>query len=212
MSSPDRQFLQPSSSQRQFVDTVNSSWHADANRNMESAALAAVDWGGQHECQIRDFESELASALSNSRAVHNLLVDALDTIENNRKRVDRALVQHIPHIYRELDLSMESLGTLQDRLPEIRAQVRAIKGAYVSGQEKAAKLVDELEWKHAPIQDKLLRIVFSRAQYVSSRDAALLRLAFTLFLVVLLWQLYGAFDGAYRAYRHRLVWGDKLIS
>ncbi|KAI5120382.1 hypothetical protein M0805_006904 [Coniferiporia weirii] len=219
MSSPASHQLQsspspPSSSRRRVSDLAVAAddWRADANRNLESVARAAVDWGVQHEGRIRDLETELAGALSNSRAVHNTLVEALSNIEGSRKRVDRALVQHIPHIYRELDLSMESLSKLQDRLPEIRAQVRAIRSAYDSGQSKAQLLVSDLKWKHMAPQDKLLRIVSSRDVPVSSREAALLRVAFALFLLVLTWQIGGALDGAYRAYRHRLVWGDKLIS
>ncbi|KAH8108351.1 hypothetical protein DFH11DRAFT_1691591 [Phellopilus nigrolimitatus] len=164
------------------------------------------------ESTKRAADAELAGALSNSRAVHSLLVEALGSIEGNRQRVDRALVRHIPHIYRELSDSLESLGMLQTRLPEIREQVRAIRSAYDSGRLKAQDLVTELEWKHAPAQDKLLRIVFTRAAPVAAREVALLRLVFALLFVFLAWQLVGAVDGAYRAYRHRLVWGDKLIS
>ena len=70
----------------------------------------------------------------------------------------------------------------------------------------------ELEWKHTPAQDRLLRIVFTRGTPVSARVALLLRLIFALSFLLLAWQLASALDGAYRAYRTRLVWGDKLIS
>ena len=47
---------------------------------------------------------------------------------------------------------------------------------------------------------------------VRRREVWLARVVLVVCLVVLVWQLMGALDGAYRAYRHRLVWGDKLIS
>ena len=61
-------------------------------------------------------------------------------IKGNRQRVDRALVTHIPHIYKELRESMESLVDLQDRLPLIRSQVNAIRAAYESGRVKVSHL------------------------------------------------------------------------
>ncbi|EJD07693.1 uncharacterized protein FOMMEDRAFT_73016, partial [Fomitiporia mediterranea MF3/22] len=164
--------------------------------------------------------AELASALSNSRAVHHLLVEALGSIESNRQRVDRALTQHIPHIYTELNNSMLSLQTLQSRLPELRSQIHAIRSAYDSGRSKAQTLQHELEWKRAPIQEKLLRVALARPGDeegmkkipVKRSEVVLVRIVLVICMLVICWQLGGALDGAYRAYRHRLVWGDKLIS
>ncbi|OCB87808.1 hypothetical protein A7U60_g5132 [Sanghuangporus baumii] len=188
----------------------------EANRKLESTAQASVNWGVRHERQIQEFEAELASALSNSRAVHNLLVEALGSIELNRQRVDRALLQHIPHIYRELNGSMVSLSSLQDRLPELRSHVRTIRAAYDSGRNKAQVLTSELEWKRMPVQDKIWRVAFARGEKegvpVRRRDVWLTRMVLVVLALLLCWQLASALDGAYRAYRHRLVWGDKLIS
>lgn len=187
-------------------------WRTETNRKLEFAAQAAVEWGLQHECQIKELEAKLANDLSNSRAIHSLLVDALGSLEGNRQRVDRALTTHIPHIFEELRESMESLVDLQDRLPQIRQQVRTIRDVYDSGRGKAKELVSELEWKHLSFQERCYRIVFTRSAPVSSLEIALFRLAFVLIFVLFAWHLAGVADGAYRAYRHRLVWGDKLIS
>jgi len=185
---------------------------SEANRKLEFAAQAAVEWGLQHEYQIKELEAKLANDLSNSRAIHNLLDEALGSLDGHKQRLDRALSTHIPHIYRELKESMENLVDLQDRLPQIRAQVRTIREVYDSGRTKSQNLVHELEWKHSSFQDKCYRIIFTRSAPVSSLEVALFRLAFCLIFVLFAWQLGGALDGAYRAYRHRLVWGDKLIS
>ena len=47
---------------------------------------------------------------------------------------------------------------------------------------------------------------------VKAGEAALVRILALVCLVVLFWQIGSAAEGAYRAYRYRLVWGDKLIS
>jgi len=112
----------------------------------------------------------------------------------------------------ELKDSMESLVDLQDRLPQIRTQVKTIRDVYDSGRSKAQALIPELEWKHASFQDKCYRIIFTRSSPVSSTEVALFRLSFCLIFVLFAWQASSALDGAYRAYQHRLVWGDKLIS
>lgn len=107
---------------------------------------------------------------------------------------------------------MESLIDLQDRLPKIRSQVKTIREVYDTGRDKANILLTDLEWKQSSFQDKCYRIIFTRTAPVSSLEIALFRLAFCLVFVLFTWQLGGALDGAYRAHRHRLVWGDKLIS
>jgi len=179
---------------------------------LEYAAQAAVEWGVKHEYQIKELEAKLANDLSNSRAIHSLLVEAMGSLNDNRQRVDRALNTHIPHIYEELKESMESLIDLQDRLPKIRSQVKTIREVYDTGRDKANILLTDLEWKQSSFQDKCYRIIFTRTAPVSSLEIALFRLAFCLVFVLFTWQLGGALDGAYRAHRHRLVWGDKLIS
>jgi len=199
---------QPSSSQAQEPDNLQ----ADVNRKLEAAAQAAVEWGQQHEFQIKELEAKLANDLSNSRAIHNLLVEALASLEGNCQRVNRALSHHIRHINNELKESMENLVDLQDRLPQVRAQVRTIREVYDAGRGKSQDLVADLEWKNASFQEKCYRIIFTRTSPVSSLEIAVFRLAFCLTFVVFAWQLGSALDGAYRAYRHRLVWGDKLIS
>ncbi|PAV19664.1 hypothetical protein PNOK_0459800 [Pyrrhoderma noxium] len=158
-------------------------WRAEANRRLESTAQAALNWGNQHEYQIRDLETELENALSNSRAVHNLLSEALDNIESNRQRVDRSLTTHIPSIYRSLSLCISSLAALQSRLPELQQQVRAVARAYDAGRNKAQALARELEWHRTPTHDKFLRVVLPHsgkgsvdAPPVKAGEAALVRI------------------------------------
>lgn len=126
---------------------------------------------------------------------------------------------------------MDSLTDLQDRLPQVRKQVKTICSVYDSGrnavgrigfaltldiadwhERQAQDLLTDLEWKHTSFQDKCYRIIFTRTSPVSSLEITLFRLAFLLVFVVFAWQLGGVLDGAYRAYQHRLVWGDKIIS
>ena len=122
---------------------------------------------------------------------------------------------------------MVSLSALQERLPELRAHVRAIRAAYDSGRAKAQVLTSELEWKRMPIQDKVWRVALLGGNGsvkgngeggvgvvvpVRRRDVWLVRMVLLVIAAVLCWQLASALDGAVRAYRHRLVWGDKLIS
>ena len=84
--------------------------------------------------------------------------------------------------------------------------------AYFLCDKQAGQLVTELEWKQSSFQDKCYRIVFTRSAPVSNTEVALFRLSFCILFVLFAFQLGGAMDGALRAYRHRLVWGDKLIS
>jgi len=175
-------------------------------------ALAAVEWGLQHEYQIKELEAKLANDLSNSRAIHNLIVEALANLEGNTQRVSRALTRHIPHIHSELHGALDRLAELEARFPLVREQVRAVQRAYEQGRSKAQTLTADLEWTHAPLTERLHRKLFTRSAPVSTLEAVLTRLAFLVVLILCAWQLAGALDGAYRAYRHRLVWGDKLIS
>lgn len=47
---------------------------------LEYAAQAAVEWGVKHEYQIKELEAKLANDLSNSRAIHSLLVEAMGSL------------------------------------------------------------------------------------------------------------------------------------
>ncbi|TDL23607.1 hypothetical protein BD410DRAFT_142397 [Rickenella mellea] len=187
-------------------------WQAEANKRLESAVQEALQRAKQDESHIKALESKLANDLSNSRSIHHLLADSLGKLETNRQLVDRALVDHIPHIYQDLHDSMESLLALEERLPERRAQVQTIRTVYDSGRITARELTTQLEWRQASLQDKARRVIFTRTAPVSAAEVAAARLAFCLIFILFVWQFGTAMDGAYRAYRHRLVWGDKLMS
>lgn len=149
--------------------------------------------------------------------------------QGNTQRVNRALTRHIPHIHSELRGAIDRLAELEARFPLVREQVLAVRRAYEQGRTKvppffrllkqkltletqAQSLTADLEWTHAPLTERLHRKLFTRSAPVSTLEAVLTRMAFLVVLVLCAWQLAGALDGAYRAYRHRLVWGDKLIS
>ena len=194
-----------------------------------------------------NLQAKLANDLSNSRAIHNLIVEALVNLEvrticylpltpvssglppsfykffleklttikhaqSNTQRVDRALTRHIPHIHSELQSSLSHLLALESRFPVLRTQVNAVRSAYDKGRETARALQSDLEWTHAPLAARLHRTLFTRRAPVSALETALTRLVFLLVVLLCAWQVGSVLEGAYRAYRHRLVWGDKLIS
>ncbi|KAF9454328.1 hypothetical protein P691DRAFT_809885 [Macrolepiota fuliginosa MF-IS2] len=165
-----------------------------------------------YENQMRDLEARLSHHLGDFRKVDSDLQQALHTIQLNSKRADRALATQVPRIENELDESMEALTKLGVELPVIRSQVNSIADVYLSGHETAKILVSELEWLNTDFYERWRRIIFTSTTPVSWRWKAITRTVFVISLVICFWLFWITTAGAYRAHRHRLVWGDKLMS
>lgn len=158
----------------------------------------------------------------------------------NSKRADRALNVQLPRIEDDLDDSMETLTKLGEELPVIRSQVNSIADVYLSGHEtvslsllpfcqcmtdrlaavpdspfvhpQAKILVSELDWLNTDFYERWRRIIFTSTSPVSWQWKAIMRSLFVISFMVCFWLFWIAIAGAYRAHRHRLVWGDKLMS
>ncbi len=77
---------------------------------------------------------------------------------------------------------------------------------------QAKELTADLEWRQSSITDKGRRILLTRTAPISAFEIAIIRTIVYISFLVFAWRFGVALEGAYRAYRHRLVWGDKLLS
>ncbi|KII87374.1 hypothetical protein PLICRDRAFT_43006 [Plicaturopsis crispa FD-325 SS-3] len=179
---------------------------------LDEAIKRASGRAMQYEYQMKDLESKLAENLSNFRAIDSLLQEAFLGLQSNSQRAERALNIHVPHIYKELDQSNEALTDLADRLPTIRTQVAHIHTLYDSGRAKAQHLVSELEWLNTDFYERWRAVIFTTTSPVSWRWKAFMRFLFLLSFLACTWMAWIVLRGAYRAHRHRLVWGERLMS
>ncbi len=158
-----------------------------------------------------------------------------DHFQVNSKRADRALEVQVPRIGNELDESLEALTQLGDELPVIKSEVNSIADVYLSGHDivsvlvfintnlvmtlnnlrlnvQAKNLVSELEWLNTDFYERWRRVIFTSTSPVSWQWKAIMRSLFVISFMICFWLFWIAVAGAYRAHRHRLVWGDKLMS
>ncbi|TFK29710.1 hypothetical protein FA15DRAFT_287284 [Coprinopsis marcescibilis] len=165
-----------------------------------------------HESEMKDLESRLSENLSNFRAIDSLLGEAYNGLQRNTKRADRALQQQVPRMIDELEESQKVLNELTGTLPAVHTQVEGIRELYDSGREKARDLVVDLTWLNTEFYERWRLIVFTSSSPVSWRLKALMRTLFVVSFLLCFWISWIALGGAYRAHKHRLVWGEKLMS
>lgn len=178
---------------------------------LERALKNVSKQASQYEHEMKDLESRLSENLSNFRAIDSLLGEAFDGLQRNTKRANRALQQQVPRIIEQLETSSEILDELTDTLPVIQAQVRGIHEIYDSGQDKAKDLVEDLTWLNTEFYERWRQIIFTSSSPVPQRTKVIMRTLFAISFVLCCWLSWTALGGAYRAHRHRLVWGDKLM-
>lgn len=165
----------------------------------------------RYEQDMHDFESRLAINLSNSRAISTLLHEAQSALKHYQQRAD-SVESTLPHTEQSLSEDISSLEHLDEHLPRIEEELVSIRHVYDRGQDKAVGLIAELEWLNTPLTARLRRIIFTASAPVSPRTKALLRILFMLVFCMGVWIAWIALEGAVRAHRQRLVWGERLLS
>jgi hypothetical protein len=165
----------------------------------------------KRECQMRNLEAALSENLSNFRAIDSLMQEAFTGVQKTIKRADRALTVQVPQINQELRDSMEVLDDLAEILPTIRDQVESIQCFYDKGKQKAERLETDLIWLNKDFYERWRCIIFDESP-VSWRWKAIMRSLFAASFLICSWLFWLVLAGAYKAHRHRLVWGDRLMS
>ncbi|KDR80723.1 hypothetical protein GALMADRAFT_241142 [Galerina marginata CBS 339.88] len=166
----------------------------------------------RNEHLMKDIESRLTEDLSNFRAIDSLISDVYSGLQRNSQRADASLNHQVPQIKKELEISMDTLNDLAENLPSTNTQVSDIRHVYDSGRFKAEILVSDLMWLNTEFYERWRSIIFTSSSPVSWRWKIYLRTLFVISFIVCSWLFWIALSGAYRAHRHRLVWGEKLIS
>ncbi|PPQ91869.1 hypothetical protein CVT25_000744 [Psilocybe cyanescens] len=161
---------------------------------------------------MKDLESRLIEDLSNFRAIDSLVNDVYTDLQRNHLRAQSSLDQQVPQIRKELEDAMNTLSDLGETLPIIDSEVSDIREVYDSGRVKAQALVSDLTWLNTEFYERWRSIIFTSSSPVSWRWKIYLRTLFVFSFVVCSWLFWIALTGAYRAHRHRLVWGEKLMS
>ncbi|KIY49984.1 hypothetical protein FISHEDRAFT_57872 [Fistulina hepatica ATCC 64428] len=179
---------------------------------LEQALRKASKQATQYEQQMKDLEGKLSESLSNFRAIDSQLQEAFVGIRRNTRRATRAMNSQVPHIAQELDESMKDLVELAETLPVIRTRVHDIKAVYDSGRKKAQALVQDLTWLNTEFYERWRAIVFTARSPVSWRWKVIMRTLFVVSFVMCIWLVWIALAGTYRAYRQRLLWGERLMS
>ncbi|KAI0073503.1 hypothetical protein K474DRAFT_1686172 [Panus rudis PR-1116 ss-1] len=180
--------------------------------HFESLCESASRRSAQYETGIKNLESKLATDLSNSRAIDTILREVIQKLQNTQRRSKYALNSTIPHLLRSLADDSKALNELEQHLPEVLHQVRDIRHIYDRGRDKARDLASSLEWLNTPIPLRLRAIIFTRDAPVSAKLKALIRFLFALVFLTCVWITWITLRGAVRAHRHRLVWGERLMS
>jgi len=165
----------------------------------------------KRERQMRDLEATLSENLSNFRAIDGIMLEAFTGVQKSIKRADRALTAQVPQTNQELRDSMEVLDDLAEVLPTIRDQVEGIQVFYDKGKQKAERLEKDLMWLNNDFYERWRCIIFDESP-VSWRWKAFMRSLFAASFLICSWLFWLVLAGAYKAHRHRLVWGDRLMS
>ncbi|KAJ3734943.1 hypothetical protein DFJ43DRAFT_1059744 [Lentinula guzmanii] len=179
---------------------------------LEAALKKMSKQAAQYEFQMKELESQLSQSLSNFRAIDSLFKEASTGIKRNYKRAERALHSQIPAIETSLDESYNTLSELAQTLPKIRTQAKDIRVVYDSGREKAQSLVMDLTWLNTSFHERWRRTIFMPNPPVSGRWKAFMRFLFAISFLLCCTVVWVGLGGAYRAYRHKLVWGERLMS
>ncbi|KAJ7577031.1 hypothetical protein C8J56DRAFT_972164 [Mycena floridula] len=190
----------------------SSSTDCVTTHKLETALRRVSRQALQYEYQMKDLESKLSESLSNFRAIDSLLQEAFSGLRRNSRRAARSLNTQIPQITTELDESLDALSELTETLPTIRTQVADIRTVYDSGRRKAQLLVKDLTWLNTEFYERWRMVIFTSSSPVSLQWKVFMRSLFTISFMLCFWLSWIALLGAYRAYRHKLVWGEKLMS
>ncbi|KAF9038439.1 hypothetical protein BJ165DRAFT_1407601 [Panaeolus papilionaceus] len=185
--------------------TVPSSKTEAALNNLSKKSL-------KYEHLMKDLESRLMEDLGNFRRVDSLLQDVNSNLQGTLARSNRSVQIDVPQIKEELHQSMGVLNRLEKDLPETQSRVSDICYVYDSGQKKAVALVSDLTWLNTEFYERWRAIIFTSSSPVSWRWKACMRSLFIVSFIMCFWLSWIALLGAYRAHRHKLVWGDKLMS
>ncbi|KAF9563122.1 hypothetical protein CPC08DRAFT_686987 [Agrocybe pediades] len=161
---------------------------------------------------MKDLESKLTEDLSNFRAIDSIINEVYIGLQRNCQRAESSLKQQVPQIQMELGIAMETLQDLQESLPRTDKEVTHIRKVYKSGRDKATALVSDLTWLNTEFYERWRSIIFTSSSPVSWRWKIYLRTMFVVSFILCSWLFWIALTGAYRAHRHRLVWGEKLMS
>ncbi|KIM44719.1 hypothetical protein M413DRAFT_360359 [Hebeloma cylindrosporum] len=187
------------------LSTISTSKLEDSLRN-------AYKQNYKVEILMKGLESRFSDDLSNFKAIDSLLQDVYTTLQRNHKRAERALKLQVPQTKSMLEDSMDTLSELAETLPTTQTQISDIRGAYDSGRAKAHSLVSDLTWLNTEFYERWRTIIFTPSSPVSWRWKVYMRSVFVVSFVICSWLFWIAVTGAYRAHRHRLVWGEKLMS
>jgi hypothetical protein len=161
---------------------------------------------------MKELEAKLAYALNDFRSVDELLQEARKGLQANTDKANYALKTQVPSITQELDNSMATLAELAESLPNIRSQVADIRKVYDSGRQQAQSLVADLTWLNTEFYERWRTTIFTSRSPVSWHWKAVMRIIFVITFIIFSCLAYVTLSGAYRAHRHRLVWGEKLMS
>ncbi|KAK2463524.1 hypothetical protein APHAL10511_004275 [Amanita phalloides] len=178
---------------------------------LEAAVKQVSGRTQEFERQLRTVESQISTTLSNFRAIDSRMREAYSGIEQHNLRASRALEHQVSYIDEQLQESEKSLTQLKETLPAVDSQVTEIRAMYNSGREEAQELVENLTWLNTDFYERWRRIIFFDSP-VSWQWKFVMRAIFAVSFVTCMFLFCIAVAGAYRAHRHRLVWGDKLLS
>ncbi|KAK0501323.1 hypothetical protein EDD18DRAFT_1142248 [Armillaria luteobubalina] len=171
---------------------------------LEAALRRVSVQAAQYESEMKDLESKLSEGLSNFRAIDTFLQEAFTVLRRNTRRAE--------HISAELDECNTMLQDLSQTLPTIQNQVADLRAVYDSGRKKARSLVADLTWLNTEFYERWRTIIFTSSSPVSWRWKAFMRFLFAVSFLICSWITWIALLGAYRAYRYKLVWGERLMS
>jgi len=209
----------PSDGSAQEHDNAKIEWYGNGNAEesvstskLEAALKKMSKQAAQYEFQMKELESQLSQSLSNFRAIDSLFKEVSTGIKRNSKRADRALHSQIPAIETSLEESVDTLSDLAETLPTIQTQVKDIRAVYDSGREKAKNLVLDLVWLNTSFHERWRRTIFTPTAPVSGRWRAFMRFLFAISLFLCCTVVWIGVGGAYRAYKLKLFWGERLMS
>jgi len=202
--------VSPTQQQIHSSSTSPSSWDIHPGK-LEDVLHKMLKQANKRERQMRDLEATLSENLSNFRAIDGIMLEAFTGVQKSIKRADRALTAQVPQTNQELRDSMEVLDDLAEILPTIRDQVEGIQVFYDKGKQKAERLEKDLMWLNNDFYERWRCIIFDESP-VSWRWKAFMRSLFAASFLICSWLFWLVLAGAYKAHRHRLVWGDRLMS
>ncbi|KAK0217902.1 hypothetical protein IW262DRAFT_1391253 [Armillaria fumosa] len=192
------------------MDTESSTFIT--THKLEAALRRVSVQAAQYESEMKDLESKLSEGLSNFRAIDSFLQEAFTVLRRNTRRAERSKNRQLPDISAELDECHTMLRDLSQTLPTIQNQVADLRAVYDSGRKKARSLVADLTWLNTEFYERWRTIIFTSSSPVSWRWKAFMRFLFAVSFLICSWITWIALLGAYRAYRYKLVWGERLMS